>query len=82
MDKKQQRQIIMLTIGAGLVYYYLIYLPEQKRKEDEARQRLADEEAQRQEFAREQARQEEENRREAENERLRKLENIKKKKLH
>ena len=80
--KKQQKNLFLLTFAAGLGYYYLIYLPEQEKKEREEKQKLADEENRRQEFERQQTEQEEESKNQAESEKLRKLENIKKKKLH
>jgi ATPase family associated with various cellular activities (AAA) len=75
---KRQKQIITLIIGAGLVYYYLIYLPKEAK-----RQRLLQEEMQQRELERQQAELDaQEREQQGEQERLRKLENIKKKKLH
>jgi len=80
--KKQQKQIITVITVAGLAYYYLIYLPEEERKEQE-RIRLINEENQRREFERQQADlNAQEKEKQKEQEQLKKLENIKKKKLH
>jgi len=80
--KKQQKNILLLTLGAGLGYYYLIYLPEQEKKEQE-RIRLINEENQRKEAERDQAElNAAEREKQKEQETLKKIENIKKKKLH
>ena len=49
MDKN--KKLATLTLGTGLAYYFLIYLPEQERKEEKARQKLIFEENQRKEQA-------------------------------
>jgi hypothetical protein len=78
----KNKQIIMLAVAGGLAYYFFIYLPEEERKEQE-RIRLAQEQAQQREFERQQADQAAAEREEQkEQDRLKKIGNIKKKKLH
>ena len=80
--KKQQKNLLLLTLSAGLGYYYLVYLPEQEKEEQE-RIRLINEENQRKEEERLQADLDaQEREKQKETEVLKKLENIKKKKLH
>jgi len=79
MINSQQKKIIMLTIGTGLAYYFLVFLPEQEREQ----QQLLQAEMQQRELERKQAELNAQVReQQQEQERLRKLENIKKKKLH
>lgn len=80
--KKQSKQLIFLAFSTGLVYYFFVYLP-QNEKEEQERQRQAREVAQQRELELQQAEQRrEQNQQQQEVERLKKLENIKKKKLH
>jgi hypothetical protein len=46
--KKQYKNLLFLTFGSGLAYYFFIYLPEEERKE-QLRQKLTNEERQRRE---------------------------------
>jgi hypothetical protein len=77
-----QKKLIFLTVGAGLAYYFLIYLPEQEKREQE-RLRSAQEKAQQREFEKQQADLDAaEREKQKEQQTLKKIENIKKKKLH
>jgi len=79
---KKQKQIITIVALAGLGYYFLIYLPDQEKQEQE-RIRLINEENQRKEEERQQAElNAAERQKQTEAETLRKQENIKNKKLH
>lgn len=79
---KKQKQIITVIAGAGLAYYFLVYLPEQEKQEQE-RLRMEQEETQRKEEERQQADLDAAKKeKQKEQETLKKLENIKKKKLH